>query len=64
MDSGMDAQMDDCPWNGPHSLEGGILERAETGSVQGWPRFRILGEGGGREGGRQAGPSPTYRKML
>lgn len=29
MDSGMWTQMDIFPWNGPHSLEGGIL-RAET----------------------------------
>lgn len=33
MDSGIWTQMDGFPWNGPHSLEGGILQ-AETHWVQ------------------------------
>lgn len=33
--------MDDRPRNGPHSLEGGILE-SETGRGQGWPKVRTL----------------------
>lgn len=36
MDSGIWAQMDDFPRNGPHTLEGGILE-VETGWAQTGP---------------------------
>lgn len=53
--------MDNCPWNGPHILEGGIL-KSETGRAQGWPRVRILDEGTVRD--READASHTYRKML
>ena len=51
IDSGILAQMDDCPRNGPHSLEGGIL-KSETGRAQGWPKVRTLEKGGRREGER------------
>lgn len=53
--------MDNCPRNGPHILEGGIL-KSETGRAQGWSTVRILDEDTVRD--KEADASHTYRKML